>query len=412
MKTILLVSVLAAAALLAGCISAPTSTTPEWGRELPPGARALLPLGPDEPIPDVSWQFHARSSILPALERSLSWMDRPSARSHFPIEGISYDRARASLMHFAEVLRTSASAADFGARVEQDFLFHRSAGWDGRGGGVLFTGYCSPILDGSLEPGGAYRYPLYGLPDDVVKGRDGAILGQRTGAGGTAPYPTRAQIEKGRLLDGQGLELAWVTSPLDAYIAHVNGSTLLRLPDGEMHGLGYAGKNGREYGSLREALVRDGELDEATANLTTIRAWAAAHPDRVEAYLRENDSFVFFTPLNGNPRGSLNVEVTGGRTLATDKSLFPRGALVYVETDLPADSGGGRVYRQFMFDQDTGGAIRTAGRADIYIGRGDEAERLAGTTMVAGQMYYLFLRDGVAATAELTEPPGGALAGY
>ena len=60
----------------------------------------------------------------------------------------------------------------------------KSAGWDGRGGGVLFTGYCTPILMGSLESSAEFRWPLYALPTDLVKGEDhlgraeeGAVVG-------------------------------------------------------------------------------------------------------------------------------------------------------------------------------------------------------------------------------------------
>ena len=96
--------------------------------------------------------------------------------------------------------------------------------------------------------------------------------------------------------------------------------------------------------------------------------------------------------IRDSPRGSLNVPVSTNRTLATDKSLFPRGALVYVDTMLPLANGGQTTFRQLMLDQDTGGAIRTAGRADIYLGIGREAERRAGATRSEGQLYYLFLR--------------------
>jgi membrane-bound lytic murein transglycosylase A len=87
------------------------------------------------------------------------------------------------------------------------------------------------------------------------------------------------------------------------------------------------------------------------------------------------------------------VEVSAERSLATDKTLFPRGAVCFVDTRVGGQRGGGRSFRHFMFDQDTGGAIRTAGRADIYLGSGATAERLAGTTEQQGQLYYLFLKE-------------------
>ena len=127
-------------------------------------------------------------------------------------------------------------------------------------------------------------------------------------------------------------------------------------------------------------------------SLATIRTWAARNPALVSSYLERNDSYVFFLPITGNPRGSLNEEVTAGRTLATDKSLFPRGALCYVDTTLPMSRGHAK-FRQLMFDQDTGGAIRTAGRADLYLGLGPEAERRAGATRSEGQLYYIFLAE-------------------
>jgi membrane-bound lytic murein transglycosylase A len=47
-----------------------------------------------------------------------------------------------------------------------------------------------------------------------------------------------------------------------------------------------------------------------------------------------------------------------------------------------------------MLDQDTGGAIRAPGRADIYVGVGDAAGRIAGATYAEGRLYYLFLKPG------------------
>jgi membrane-bound lytic murein transglycosylase A len=47
----------------------------------------------------------------------------------------------------------------------------------------------------------------------------------------------------------------------------------------------------------------------------------------------------------------------------------------------------------FALDQDTGGAIRAAGRCDIYMGVGDHAGEIAGGTHHEGRLYYLFIKS-------------------
>ncbi|MBK7642746.1 MAG: MltA domain-containing protein [Planctomycetes bacterium] len=373
-------------ALAAGCRTA----APDYWKPLPPGAPALLPLAPGEQHPDFSQQWYAREDILPALDNSIAWSKKPSSQRFFPIEGVNFERALKSLEHFREILQQSQSAEDFEQRLDADFTVLKSAGWNGTGGGVLFTGYCTVELEGSLTADATHRYPLYALPSDLVKGPEGEILGRLTPQG-MEPYPTRAVIEASALLEGKGLELVWLANPVDAYVAHVNGSAVVHLTDGSMLRLGYSGKNGRTYVSLGQELVKDKQLDKSQLSLAGIRKWASANPDKVEGYLRRNESFVFFAPIDHPPHGSLNVPVTAGRSLATDKRLFPRGAITFVDTKL-GPKGGADVH-QFLFDQDTGGAIRTAGRADMYLGQGTEAERIAGATRAEGQLYYLFLKQ-------------------
>ncbi len=380
---------------LASCFS-PKTQEPDWGRELPIGAQALLPM-PLGTLPrGLTEAWHERAVILPALERSIGWMRLASSRQFFPKAGISHDRAQRSLERFRDLLQMSADPVAFGAAIRNEFRVFKSAGWDGRGGGVLFTGYCTPILQGSLTAQAGYENPLYGLPKDLAKTSEGAILGQVI-EGGYRPYPTRREIEAGFHLEDKGLELVWLADPLDAYIAHVNGSAVIQLPGGGEYRLGYAGKNGRAYTSLGKELIADGLMRAEEVSLAAIRRWADENPGLVDEYLNRNDSYVFFTPIDGNPRGSLNVEVSPRLTLATDKTLFPRAALVYVDTTLPLPAavgrGGQAPFRQLMLDQDTGGAIRTAGRADIYLGIGDRAEQRAGATRSEGQLYYLFLEE-------------------
>ncbi|MEO2094960.1 MAG: MltA domain-containing protein [bacterium] len=371
-------------ALLCACAAPPAAK--DFNTPLAPSSPALLRVLDKNEWPAVRSGWRDREELLPALEASIRWTSRRQSEAFFPIEGIGHAQALASLERFYKLLTESTSAEEFERTFKAEFAAYKSAGWDGRGGGVLFTGYYTPILDGRLASSPEFPEPLYALPEDLVKGSGGTILGRRT-ATGIENYPTRRTIEASGSLAGRGLELVWLASPLDAFIAHVNGSAFVRLENGELARFGYAGNNGHDYTSLARELVAAGELAADESNLAAIRAWARRHPERVTSFLERNDRFVFFTTIEGNPRGSLNLEVTAGHSLATDKTIFPRGALVFCD----ARGKGGDGPAQFMLDQDTGGAIRTAGRADIYFGFGDTAEARAGALKAEGQLYYFFL---------------------
>jgi membrane-bound lytic murein transglycosylase A len=369
------------------------ATAPDYGRPLAEGEAALIPIDPDE-MPDFTSEWEEREALYGALDLSLDWMHRRHAPSFYPMAGITHERALRSLERLREILATSASAAEMQQAIESEFTVYKSAGWDGEGGGVMFTAYCTPILRGSLEPSAEFAHPLYGLPADLVKDKDGTVLGWDTAFGRMPLYPSRGAIEAG-MLKGKGLELAWLADPLDAYIAHVNGSAFIELPDSTLYRVGYAGKNGQAYTSLGRELEADGVIPKGTASLRTIREWAAsASQEDLDDYLGRNASYVFFTPIEGNPHGSLDVEVTEGRSIATDKTLFPRAAPVFVSAfDTPDGPQTDKGFHRFFLDQDTGGAIRTAGRADLYLGIGPEAEERAGGTKLVGQMFYLFLKE-------------------
>jgi len=360
-------------------------TTPDYTTALPENVDALIPLGSKESLPDFSRQWEDRDELLRALDQSLSWIHREHAKQFFPQAGITHKRAVASLERFGQVLRTAFGPKDFKRAVNEDFQVYKSAGWNGRGGGVMFTGYCTPILRGSHTYSETYCYPLYALPEDLVKAPNGSVLGWQTRFGLQKEYPSRAAIEASNMLKGR--ELVWLADPIDAYLAHVNGSAFVELEDGSLFRLGYAGKNGGAYTSLAGELIDSHKIQEAS--LKAIRKWAGrSSKEEVQEYLNRNPSYVFFTPIDGTPHGSLDVPVTPGRSIATDKSLFPRAALTFVEGPT-----GQRFLNRFFFDQDTGGAIRTAGRADLYLGIGPDAEKNAGELKVEGQMYYLFVKE-------------------
>ena len=320
-------------------------------------------------------------------------MSKPSSKQFYPVSDITHTRAIESLEAFAEMLDSSLTGPELNQAIRDKFDVYISVGCDDRGT-VLFTGYYTPIFDGSETRDQQYRYPLYNLPPDLVKGPNGEILGRSTSNGSVIPYPPRAVIERTQMLKGK--ELIWLTDPFEAYIAHVQGSAKIRMPDGTLQTVGYAGNNGYEYKSISQQMVSDGVINREQLSLAAMIDYFKKHTDQVARYTGLNPRFVFFRFEQGSPRGSLNEPVTPYRTVATDKSIFPRAAITYITTNLPKLQAGqvvNELYSGFALDQDTGGAIRAPGRCDVYMGIGDEAGQLAGQTYQEGRLYYLFLKD-------------------
>ncbi len=94
------------------------------------------------------------------------------------------------------------------------------------------------------------------------------LIGQRVvyrmEKGKPVPYYTRAEIDglDGRpgVLRGKGLELAWLSDPVDAFFLQVQGSGRLRFEDGKEMPVRFAGSNGKPYLSIGRYLADQGEI--------------------------------------------------------------------------------------------------------------------------------------------------------
>ena len=365
----------------------------DYGRPLPPGQLALVKITHPSRIPDFRPAFGRMIMLGEALDRSLNYFQHPSSQSYYPYGQISHDRAVATLHAFKGLLGRVHSAAQLQDAVVRDFEVYQSVGCDGKGT-VLLTGYCQPIYDASLKLTATFRYPLYSRPPDLVTDpADGRCLGRRT-RDGLVPYYTRQEIETKDIL--RDLELVYLKDRLEAYIVHVQGSARLRLPDGRMFEVGYHGKTDRPYASVADALIKDGKINRNERSLSRIKEHFKEHPKDLDRYLYKNEGYVFFRETVGGPYGSLGVPVTPYHTLATDKKIYPRGCLTLVISRVPTtDSRGEPIqapFTGFVLDQDTGGAIRAPGRADLFLGTGPRAEQLAGHTVSEGTLFYIFLR--------------------
>jgi len=211
------------------------------------------------------------------------------------------------------------------------------------------------------------------------------------------PYYSRGEIDEEELLKGRQLEIAWVEDPIDVFFMHIQGSGIIRLPDGRRLSLGYAAQNGRPYRSIGRLLIDEGKIPREEMSMQRLRRYLSDNPDERNDIFRYNESYVFFRVLENGPLGSLEVPVTAGRSIATDGRLFPKGALAWIETQIPVidDAGqlaGWRPIGRFVLNQDTGGAIRGFQRADLYFGAGDKPGALAGYMNRRGKIFFLMLK--------------------
>jgi membrane-bound lytic murein transglycosylase A len=376
----------------------------DFDQPLPPGTLALRKLSPGE-YPDFSrctWNL----GLLPrSIDASIKYLGHPSSRQFFPYMDITHERAVATLLAFRDVIAAATGRSDAGPFIDQQirerFEVYKSIGAPRTGGDgyterVLFTGYYTPIFDASPTPVGDFRWPVYRRPPDLVTDDMGRTLGRRTPEGQIVPYWTRRQIEaEGRLA---GHELLYLNSRWAAYVVTVQGSAKLRMPDGSMKEIGFAGHNGHEYTSPGRRMVADGVIEARSLNFRTLSNYFAAHPDAMDRYLWLNDRTVFFTERPGGPFGALNVPVTQFASIATDKNdlpnAYPRAMPAFLSVPIPRTDNPAQNWHftGFMMDQDSGGAIRASGRCDIYMGEGAAGEQLAGHQLNEGELYYIALK--------------------
>jgi len=225
-----------------------------------------------------------------------------------------------------------------------------------------FTGYYEPELDAALTPSDAFPIPIHAMP------------------------PTGASAPRATILPMlQGGEIAWLRDEVDRFFLQVQGSGLLRLPDGGTLRVGYSGSNGHPYRSVGK-LLSDRGIFGPNITAEALKDWLRADPARGRAVMNENPSYIMFrkmdAPSGQGPLGTL-CPVTPLRSLAVDPVHTPLGTPVWIETDSHA---------RLCIAQDTGSAIIGPGRADLFFGTGDAAGLEAGRLNHPGRFIPLLPR--------------------
>lgn len=334
---------------------------------------------PDQ-FPDFKDDYD-KALLLQSISNSMEYFKKiTSYPDAFSSTGFTPEKQTETLEFFRDGYIRCKNTQELNEFVSKNFRIFQAVGemYEGQ---VHFTGYGTPIYDGSLTPTETFRYPLYGKPSDFRK-----------------PYFTRREIEERNLLSGN--EIAYLKSKLEAYLIHVQGSGQIRLPTGEKIYVGYAENSGHTYTSIGRLLVMDGKIQAEELTLPVLIKYFDRHPDELDHYLRQNDRYIFFKKVpHAVPHGSIGVPVTTMRSIATDKKVFPPGGLAFavIGTQRPGSTSRQKeewdVEKSFFaLDQDTGSAIKTPARADVFFGIGDEAMYKAGNLNTYGKLYYLLIK--------------------
>ena len=331
-----------------------------------------------------------------AVAQSIRYFEKLSPDESFQYGELNYSPAEMidSLHLFMKIIESTEGKERLN-QLKEKFLFFESKNSEGE---AFFTGYYEPLLEGSLVPSGEFTEPLYETPDDLIEVDLGEFSKQwkhekivgRLKGNTLMPYDSRDDIVYEKSLDGRAKPIAYVKE-IELFFLQIQGSGLIRLQDGSLMRVNYAQKNGHPYRAIGKIL--SDKIPEEEMSLQSIKDYLYAHPEEVKDILNYNQSYVFFRKVEEGPLGNIEVPLTPLRSIAMDKRGIPKGGLTFIQTELPVLEGdritGWKSIRLFSLVQDTGGAIREHGRADIYLGHGEEAALIAGHLKQRGRIFLV-----------------------
>jgi membrane-bound lytic murein transglycosylase A len=367
-----------------------------------------LRLAAEEDYPRFEESFKSKTGLIKSARKAIKYLETLPATKTIRVADRDYGPAQLidSAKAIIELAQKTKTSDDFDSKVRANFDVFQSAGLDGTGR-VVFSSYYQPMLKASLKKTPAYPYPLYRRPKDMVEvdlvafgkaNGETSVLGRVTADGKVVPYYTREDIDRRKSLAGKGLEIAWLKDRFDALDLHIQGSAILKFPDGKEKLAKYAATNARSYNSVGLTLVKAGVFTRDEITHDKLREYLHKNPDAESWILASNPRYVFFElaplPEDGEPFGATEQSLVPARAIAVDPAFMPLGGLYFFSTTSPQTDKDGRLLgmsanTRFAFGLDTGGAIKSPGRVDIYAGHGPQAAATARGQWADGKLYLL-----------------------
>lgn len=355
--------------------------------------------------PDFS-DDHAYKDLGTSIEQSLAYLRKVPADREFSFgkDLITAAHLIASHERFLTFIDQNPSPKELNRFIASNYVVYQSIG-SNRKRDVLFTGYYEPTILGSLNPTQEYQVPVYATPSDLItidlslfsERFSGEKIVGRYADNTIVPYYDREEISALEIFSKTSEIIAWVKDPVDLFFLQIQGSGRVLLPDGGQINLHYHTTNGHPYRSIGKLLIDEGKIAREDMSMQKIRSYLHENPCEMDRILNHNPSYVFFKLEEEGPMGYLQVPLTPERSLALDRRIFPPAALVYIETSRPVLDPEGQIktweaLKGFVLNQDTGGAIRGPGRADLFWGDSPYAELAAGHMQHTGAVYFLVLK--------------------
>ena len=342
----------------------------------------------------------ARAGITAALKTSLDyWNARPdSTKVQLGPDSFDAPRLRRTMAALLEIFSSPMPEEELLNTLKTRFRAYRASADDGTGKTVI-TGYYEAEIKVSKTRGAKFNYAVHLKPADLVKtgpemGAD-FDYGRYDEAGKLVRHYSREEIHAGALA-GRGLELVWAEHPSHIMLLQIQGSGILRLPDGDYLRAGFDGANGWPFRSVQKILMDCGELP-AMSFKTFINYLSSLPADREEQLTDLNPRYIFFQarPKDSLPYGAIGRTLTPGRSIAIDPKYIPLGLFGLLKSKRPVVQGNGlgfRDFTRFIATHDTGSAIRGPGRVDLFWGSGGTAETEASSMKAPGELYLFVIK--------------------
>ncbi len=259
-----------------------------------------------------------------------------------------------------------------------------------------FTSYYESQINASFHKHGAYKYPVYGLPDDWVEINlrdfdealpDKRLVG-RIDKKKILPYYDRAAIETTGI---KAPVLMWADSDVDIHIMQIQGSAVAHMDNGQKIRVGYADNNGHPFRGIGSILKENNVLAPGQINMSAIKKWLKDNPQSAQKYLHQNPRYIFHRIITeSGPIGAFGIPLQAGRSIAVDRDIVPLGAILWLSTTAPD----GTPLHKLVAAQDIGSAIKGVVRGDYFWGSGgDEVLDMAGKMNAVGK-YFILLPKG------------------